>query len=115
MFHQRAGLDKAARVDGKSSESPVGSLWLRTEAGMATSQPSDKTPMIFVHADGAVYTANQWLIHEATLACSVDPRMRPYLCEFRAVYHGAGKAWTWRGNTATRACPRTFSFDRSDT
>jgi hypothetical protein len=58
---------------------------------MAAFQPSDKTPMIFVHADGAVYTANQWLTHEAALACTVDPRMRPYLCEFRMVYHGAGK------------------------
>jgi hypothetical protein len=74
MLHQEAGLDKAARVDGKFSDSPVGSSWLRTAAGMVAFQPSDRTPMIFVRADGAVYTAHQWLIHAAALARSVDPR-----------------------------------------
>lgn len=51
MFHQEAGLDKAARVDGKFSGSHVGKSWLRAEAGMVA---SDETPMIFMLADGAV-------------------------------------------------------------
>ena len=47
--------------------------------------------MIFMLADGAVYTAHQWLVHEAALAC-VDPTMRPCLCELMTVYHDAGKS-----------------------
>lgn len=46
--------------------------------------------MIFMLADGAVYTAHQWPLHEAALAC-VDPTMRPCLREFMTVYHGVGK------------------------
>lgn len=68
MFHLRVGLDKAARVDRKFSESPVGSSWLRMGAEVVTCQPSDETLMTFMLSNGAVDTEHQWLIHEAALA-----------------------------------------------